>query len=157
MFSAEVPGKGFRDSAEIPDSFVRYEAGLHPNILLRAELKAVSDLKPMFSAIVARFESSRVKALRAMVNAPTRREAATRKAVCGGGAHLAFDMIDGARDPNSTLAALGSPHRQGRLVLLGSSMAPVPIDSMLMMFSLEIIGNCVHPHNAYLGLLRLLG
>jgi alcohol dehydrogenase len=36
----------------------------------------------------------------------------------GGGAHMAFDMVGEARDPNSTLAALHSLRRGGRLVLV---------------------------------------
>ncbi len=84
-------------------------------------------------------------------------DTATLRAACGGGAHLAFDMVGGAKDPNSTLAALGSLFRQGRLVLMGSTLIPVPINYMLMMLnSLEIIGNFMYPHNAYLQLLALL-
>jgi len=84
-------------------------------------------------------------------------DAASLRAKCGGGAHLAFDMVGGAKDPNSTLAALGALYRQGRLVLMGSMMAPLPINYMLMMFnSLEIIGNFMYPRDAYLGLLALV-
>jgi alcohol dehydrogenase len=84
------------------------------------------------------------------------KDASTMRVACGGGAHLAFDMVGGAKDPNSTLAALGSLYRQGRFVLMGSTMVPVPINYMLMMFnSLEIIGNFMYPHNAYLLLLPL--
>jgi alcohol dehydrogenase len=74
----------------------------------------------------------------------------------GGGAHLAFDMVGNARDPNSTLAALGALHRGGRLVLMGSS-APVPLNYLQVMFNnLEIIGNFMHTQNAYLPLLALV-
>lgn len=63
----------------------------------------------------------------------------------------------GAKDSNSTLAALGSLYRYGRLVLMGSTVAPVPINYMLIMInSLEIIGNFMYPHHAYLPLLALL-
>lgn len=85
------------------------------------------------------------------------KDTAALRAACGGGAHLAFDMVGVAKDPNSTLAALGSLYRYGRLVLMGSTLAPVPINYMLMMFnSLEIIGNFMYPQNAYLPLLALL-
>src|SRR5216684_1764400 len=85
------------------------------------------------------------------------KDTATLRAACGGGAHLAFDMVGGAKDPNSTLAALGSLYRRGRLVLMGSTLIPIPINYMLMMLnSLEIIGNFMYPHNAYLQLLALL-
>jgi alcohol dehydrogenase len=50
--------------------------------------------------------------------------------------------VGSARDPNSTLAALGALYRWGRIVLMGSSMAPIPLDYMPVMFNnLEIIGN----------------
>jgi alcohol dehydrogenase len=40
---------------------------------------------------------------------------------------------------------------------MGSTMVPIPINYMLMMFnSLEIIGNFMYPHDAYLRLLALL-
>ena len=85
------------------------------------------------------------------------KDAAALRLACGGGAHLAFDMVGGAKDPNSTLAALGSLYRHGRLVLMGSTTVPVPINYMLIMFnSLEIIGNFMYPQDTYLPLLALL-
>jgi alcohol dehydrogenase len=82
---------------------------------------------------------------------------AALRSAAGGGAHLAFDMVGNAKDPNSTLAALGSLYRWGRLVLMGSITTPIPINSPLMMFNnLEIIGIFMHAQNAYLPLLALL-
>jgi alcohol dehydrogenase len=79
------------------------------------------------------------------------------RSAADGGAHLAFDQVGNAKDPNSTLAALGSLYRWGRIVLMGSSTAPIPINYMQMMFNnLEIIGNFMHPQNAYLSLLALV-
>jgi alcohol dehydrogenase len=79
------------------------------------------------------------------------------RSAADGGAHLAFDQVGNAKDPNSTLAALGSLYRWGRIVLMGSSTAPIPINYMQMMFNnLEIIGNFMHPQNAYLPLLALV-
>jgi alcohol dehydrogenase len=79
------------------------------------------------------------------------------RSAAGGGADLAFDQVGNAKDPNSTLAALGSLYRWGRIVLMGSSMAPIPINYMQMMFNnLEIIGNFMHAQNAYLPLLSLV-
>jgi alcohol dehydrogenase len=79
-----------------------------------------------------------------------------RKAA-GGGAHLAFDMVGGASDPNSTLAALGSLYRAGRLVLMGSCTVPLPINYMQLMFNnLEVIGNFMHAKTAYLPLLAMV-
>lgn len=86
-----------------------------------------------------------------------RKDIATLRHEAGGGAHLAFDMVGNAKDPNSTLAALGALYRGGRIVLMGSSPAPVPIDYLQVMFNnLEIIGNFMHPQKAYLPLLALV-
>ena len=85
------------------------------------------------------------------------KDTAALRLACDGGAHLAFDMVGGAKDPNSTLAALGSLYRHGRLVLMGSATVPIPINYMLIMFNgLEIIGNFMYPHDLYLPLLALL-
>jgi len=74
-----------------------------------------------------------------------------------GGAHLAFDMVGGAQDANSTISALGSLHRGGRLVLMGSSAVPLPINYLQVMFhNLEIIGNFMYSQRAYLPLLDLV-
>jgi alcohol dehydrogenase len=79
------------------------------------------------------------------------------RTAAGGGADLAFDQVGNAKDPNSTLAALGSLYRWGRIVLMGSSTAPIPIDYLQVMFNnLEIIGNFMHSQNAYLPLLTLV-
>ena len=85
------------------------------------------------------------------------KDIAALRSGAGGGAHLAFDMVGNAKDPNSTLAALGSLHRWGRLVLMGSITAVLPIDSLMMMFNnLEIVGNFMYAQNAYLPLLALV-
>jgi alcohol dehydrogenase len=85
------------------------------------------------------------------------KDTAALRSAAGGGAHLAFDMVGNAKDPNSTLAALGALHRGGRIVLMGSSAAPVPINYLQVMFNnLEIIGNFMHASNAYLPLLALV-
>jgi threonine dehydrogenase-like Zn-dependent dehydrogenase len=84
------------------------------------------------------------------------RQRGVLRGAAGGGAHLALDMVGGANDPNSTLAALGAPYRGGRLVLMGSSAVPLPIDYLQPTFNnLEIIGNFMHAQNAYLQLLAL--
>jgi len=85
------------------------------------------------------------------------RDTAALRSAAGGGAHLAFDQVGNAKDPNSTLASLGALYRWGRIVLMGSSTAPIPLNYMLVMFNnLEIIGNFMHAQNAYLPLLALL-
>jgi alcohol dehydrogenase len=85
------------------------------------------------------------------------KDAEALRRAAGGGAHLAFDQVGNAKDPNSTLAAVGGLYRGGRIVLMGSSIAPVPINYLQLMFNnLEVIGNFMHPQNAYLPLLALV-
>jgi alcohol dehydrogenase len=82
---------------------------------------------------------------------------AIREALGGSGAQLAFDMVGRAKDPNATLAALHSLGRGGRLVLMGSMMAELPIPySTVMWNDLEILGQFMYPANAYRRLLELV-
>jgi alcohol dehydrogenase len=75
----------------------------------------------------------------------------------GGGAHIAFDMVGNARDPNATLAALQSLRRNGRLVLMGSMTVDLPIPyTTVMLNSWEILGQFMYPRSAYQRLLNLL-
>jgi alcohol dehydrogenase len=85
------------------------------------------------------------------------KDASALREAAGGGAHMAFDMVGQARDPNSTLAALHSLHRGGRLVLMGSMTTDLPISyTTLMLNSWEIIGQFMYPASAYQRLLDLL-
>jgi alcohol dehydrogenase len=85
------------------------------------------------------------------------KDASALRETAGGGAHMAFDMVGQARDPNSTLAALHSLHRGGRLVLMGSMTTDLPISyTTLMLNSWEIIGQFMYPASAYQRLLDLL-
>jgi len=84
-------------------------------------------------------------------------DAGAIRSVSGGGAHIAFDMVGQARDPNSTLAVLHSLRRGGRLVLMGSMTTELPISyTTLMMNSWEILGQFMYPASAYRRLLDLL-
>jgi alcohol dehydrogenase len=75
----------------------------------------------------------------------------------GGGAHMAFDMVGQARDPNSTLSALHSLRRGGRLVLMGSMTIDLPLPyTSVMLNSWEILGQFMYPASAYRRLLDLL-
>ncbi len=79
------------------------------------------------------------------------------RAGSGGGAHMAFDMVGQAGDPNATLAALHGLRRGGRLVLMGSMTTDLPVPyTTLMLNSWEIIGQFMYPAGAYLRLLDLL-
>jgi alcohol dehydrogenase len=104
---------------------------------------------------LAKLASSRLVPV--VLGGDVERDIAALRAAAGGGAHLAFDMVGNAKDPNSTVAALGALYRWGRLVLMGSSVAPIPLNYALMMFNnLEIIGNFMYAQNAYLDLLALV-
>jgi alcohol dehydrogenase len=84
-------------------------------------------------------------------------DAAAIRAAAGGGAHLAFDMVGQATDANATLAALRSLRRGGRLVLMGSMNAPLPlIYSEIMLNNWEILGQFMYPIDAYRRLLELV-
>jgi len=85
------------------------------------------------------------------------RDAAALRDAAGGGAEIAFDMVGGAKDPSSTLACLNSLRRGGRLVLMGSMSVDLPISYMqLMINSLEVIGNFMHPVDAYRSVLAMV-
>jgi alcohol dehydrogenase len=84
-------------------------------------------------------------------------DAGALRTASDGGAHMAFDMVGRAKDPNATLAALYGRHRGGRLVLMGSMNTdlPIPYDAV-MANNLEILGQFMYPAGAYGRLLELL-
>ena len=85
------------------------------------------------------------------------KDARALREASGGGAHLAFDMVGQARDPNSTLSALHGLRRGGRLVLMGSMTTELPLPyTAVMLNSWEIIGQFMYPASAYRLLLDLL-
>ncbi len=66
-------------------------------------------------------------------------------------------MVGGATDPRSTLAALTSLRRGGRLVLMGSMTVDLPIPyTAVMLNDWEILGQFMYPASAYRRLLDLL-
>jgi alcohol dehydrogenase len=104
---------------------------------------------------VARAGGPRV--LTVKLTGDAQKDARQLRAVSDGGAHMAFDMVGQARDPNSTLAALHSLRRGGRLVLMGSMTTDLPIPyTTVMLNSWEIIGQFMYPASAYRRLLELL-
>lgn len=84
-------------------------------------------------------------------------DAANLRTAADGGAHIAFDMLGNARDPNATLAGLRALRREGRIVLMGSMSSPLPISYMeVMMKGLEIIGQFMYPPDIFLKLAALV-
>lgn len=75
----------------------------------------------------------------------------------GGGANVALDFVGGATDPSSTLATLTSLRRGGRMVLMGSLRAPLPLDyGQMLMNDWEILGNFMHRSSAVRMLLDMV-
>lgn len=104
---------------------------------------------------VARAAGSRVVPVALTGNVEA--DAAALRDAAGGGAHMAFDMVGQADDPASTLSALGSLRRNGRLVLMGSMTTPLPISyGAVMLSNIEILGQFMYPPGAYRRLLGLL-
>ena len=82
---------------------------------------------------------------------------ALKEAAGGRGAQLAFDQVGRASDPSSTLAALKSLQRGGRLVLMGSMTTPLPIDyAELLRNDWEVIGNFMYRPAAFRTLVALV-
>jgi alcohol dehydrogenase len=104
---------------------------------------------------LARLGGSRVVPV--VLTEDIQKNAVAIRSAAGGGAQMAFDMVGAANDPNSTLAALYSLRRAGRLVLMGSMNVPLSLPYMEMMSNnLEVIGNFMYPPDAYLRLLDLV-
>src|ERR1700726_3180267 len=104
---------------------------------------------------VARAGGSRVTTV--VLQGDVQKDASALREACGGGAHMAFDMVGQARDPKATLAALHSLRRGGRLVLMGSMTIDLPLPyTTVMLNSWEIIGQFMYPASAYRRLLDLL-
>jgi alcohol dehydrogenase len=104
---------------------------------------------------VARAARERVSTV--TLTGDVQKDAGTLREATGGGAHMAFDMVGQARDPNSTLAALNSLRRGGRLVLMGSMATDLPVPyTTIMLNNWEIIGQFMYPAQAYRRLLDLL-
>jgi alcohol dehydrogenase len=106
-------------------------------------------------AAVARAGGSRVSPVKLTGTAEA--DAGSLRAAAGGGAHIAFDMVGAAADPNATLAALLSLRRAGRLVLMGSMTVPLPIPyTAVMLNDWEILGQFMYPRGAARRLVELV-
>ncbi len=104
---------------------------------------------------VASAAGSRVKAV-ALAGDVAADAKAIREA-SGGGVELAFDMVGNAGDPRSTLAALTSLKRNGRLVLMGGMTVNLPLPyTEVMLNNWEILGQYMYPARAYRRLVDLV-
>jgi len=92
-----------------------------------------------------------------MVTGDVAKDAEAIRSLTHGGAHIAFDMVGGAKDPNMTLAALRSLVHGGRLVMMGSMAVPLPIPyTEVMLNGWEILGNFMYPRDAFRRVLDLI-
>ena len=106
-------------------------------------------------AALARVAGPRVKpvALTGDVGA----DAGAIREASGGGAEIAFDMVGNAGDARSTLAALTSLKRNGRLVLMGGMTVDLPLPyTQVMLNNWEILGQFMYPARAYRRLVDLV-
>jgi alcohol dehydrogenase len=108
-------------------------------------------------SLKALVQAGKGRIVSAVLSGTTEADTAAIQEAAGSGIHLGFDMVGGATDPSATLAALRSLQPRGRLVLMGSMSAVLPLSYMELMFnSWEIIGNFMYPNDAYRRLLNLV-
>ncbi|MFX1764706.1 zinc-binding dehydrogenase [Paraburkholderia sp. A1RI-2L] len=85
------------------------------------------------------------------------RDSVAIRDAAGGGADLAFDMVGHASDPGSTLAALRSLRRNGRMVLMGSMEVDLPIVYREMLINnWELMGHFMYSGADYRALIALV-
>lgn len=105
--------------------------------------------------IVARKAGPRVVPV--VLRGDVQADAKAIREACKGGADIAFDMVGNAKDPNSTLAALFSLLPGGRLVIMGSMAADLPVPyTYVMLNSWSILGNFMYPKDALRKMLELV-
>lgn len=128
-------------------------AGVHVALAMGAARVVAAGRNP--AALARLDELDRVRAVRLTGDADT--DAGALRAAAGGPVPCALDLVGGAATPDSTLATLAALGRRGRLVLMGSSAVPLPVDyTRLMITQREIIGNFMYPDSAPARLLQLV-
>lgn len=107
-------------------------------------------------ALTELVELGRGRVLPIVLSGDVAADAAAIRAAAGGGIDLAFDMVGQARDPHSTLAALHSLRRGGRLVLMGSMHGDLPLPyGQMLLNNWELIGHFMYTRADYLALVAL--
>jgi alcohol dehydrogenase len=77
------------------------------------------------------------------------RDTAELREAANGGADAAIDLVGRATDPGSTVATLRALRRGGRLALMGSMTAPLPLAyGEIMINDLTIVGRFMYPPDA---------
>ena len=79
-----------------------------------------------------------------VLSGDVQKDAAALRKAAGGGADMGFDMVGGAAEPSSTLAALNSLRRGGRLVLMGSMTVDLPVSYHDNAFEAAGAGGRIH-------------
>lgn len=107
-------------------------------------------------ALQALVELGRGRVVPVVLTGDAATDAAAIRATADGGVDLAFDMVGQARDPHSTLAALHSLRRGGRLVLMGSMQGDLPLPyGQMLLNNWELIGHFMYTRADYLALVSL--
>jgi alcohol dehydrogenase len=76
-------------------------------------------------------------------------DVAAIQTAAGGKADLALDLVGQAASTTTTLAALRSLRRGGRLVLMGSASVPLPVSfGDMLSNNWEVVGNFMYPKTA---------
>ncbi|MFM0503780.1 zinc-binding dehydrogenase [Paraburkholderia caffeinilytica] len=102
-------------------------------------------------------EQGRGRVVPVVLTGDALQDTAAIRAASGGGADLAFDMVGQAADANATLATLRSLRRGGRLVLMGSMQADLPVTySEMLLNNWELIGHFMYTRADYLALVALV-
>lgn len=84
-------------------------------------------------------------------------DSAAIRQVTLGGVDLAFDMVGQANDADSTLAALHSLKRRGRMVLMGSMSVPLPLPyGQMLRNGWELIGHFMYTPADYRALVTMV-
>jgi len=103
-----------------------------------AAARNVASLEPLVAAGKGRVHT-------VALTGSTEQDTAALREAAAGGAHLAYDMVGQATDASSTLSALGALRRRGRLVLMGSMGAPLPLDySQMLINQWEVMGHFMY-------------
>jgi alcohol dehydrogenase len=106
-------------------------------------------------ALAALVTHSQTRIVPVALSVEVDRDVSALKAASGGGAQVSFDMVGGATDANATV--LKSLRRGGRLVLMGSMSAPLPLAyGDIVANNWEVIGNFVDDAAAYRRLVSLV-
>ena len=98
---------------------------------------------------MATFRLTGSRAVTVSLSGDAAADAASLRQAAAGGADLALDLVGRAKSAASTIAALRSLRRGGRLILMGSISEPLPLAVGEMLGNdWSVIGNFMYPKDA---------